>query len=68
MVTWKDDGVVTWKTATKNALWLTQAMCFYLHRTGGQVSKRSYSGRDGGGSGGGGIWRYYTDDAAGLKM
>jgi len=43
-------------------------MCFHLHRTGGQVSKRSYSGRDGGGSGGGGIWRYYTDDAAGLKI
>ena len=33
---------------------------------GGQVSKR-YSGSSGGG-GGGGIWRYYTDDAAGLKM
>ena len=33
---------------------------------GGTVSKRSsYSG---GGGGGGGIWRYYTDDAAGLKM
>lgn len=30
------------------------------------VSKR-YSGASGGG-GGGGIWRYYTDDAAGLKM
>lgn len=30
------------------------------------VSKR-YSGASGGG-GGGGIWRYYTDDAAGLKI
>ena len=27
--------------------------------------RRSYAG---GGGGGGGIWRYYTDDAAGLKM
>lgn len=26
------------------------------------------SGRGGGGAAQGGIWRYYTDDAAGLKL
>lgn len=39
-----------------------------LCRTAGGAVKR-YSGPSGGGSvNQGGIWRYYTDDAAGLKM
>jgi hypothetical protein len=41
---------------------------FLLSRTAGGAVKR-YSGPSGGGSvNQGGIWRYYTDDAAGLKM
>mmetsp|Transcript_9844 Transcript_9844/g.19225 ORF Transcript_9844/g.19225 Transcript_9844/m.19225 type:complete len:94 (+) Transcript_9844:459-740(+) len=39
------------------------------NRTGGTVSRRSGGGGGGGGGANtGGIWRYYTDDAAGVKL
>jgi hypothetical protein len=46
----------------------THHVQFFCRRSGGGAVKR-YSAPSGGGSvNQGGIWRYYTDDAAGLKM